>query len=195
MAAETNSTASNLAEYQHTISMNRLGLWIFIFSEVFLFGGIAVTRIVLWGNTRPHLEQLPAFILTSALLLSSFFMNRADLAIRFGDLKQFQRGILATMLLGIIFLVGVVGVEWPFAGLSVSGNVYGAVFYLMTGMHAFHVLTGIIFLAIIYRNGRKGLYTPQKHWPVEAAAVYWHFVDVVWIFFYPAIYLMGLPVG
>jgi cytochrome c oxidase subunit III len=195
MAAETNSTANNLAEYRHTISMNRLGLWIFIFSEVFLFGGIAVTRIVLWGNTRPHLEQLPAFILTSALLLSSFFMNRADLAIRFGDLKQFQRGILATMLLGIIFLVGVVGVEWPFAGLSVSGNVYGAVFYLMTGMHAFHVLTGIIFLAIIYRNGRKGLYTPQKHWPVEAAAVYWHFVDVVWIFFYPAIYLMGLPVG
>lgn len=195
MAQDVSTTAESLVEYQRTTSMNRLGLWIFIFSEVFLFGGIAVARIVLWGNTRPHLEQLPAFILTSALLLSSFFMNRAEVAMRYGDRKQFQNGILATMLLGVIFLFGVVGVEWPFSGLSISGNVYGAVFYLMTGMHALHVLTGIVFLAIIYRNGRKGLYTPQKHWPVEAAAVYWHFVDVVWIFFYPAIYLIGLAVG
>jgi len=53
------------------------------------------------------------------------------------------------------------------------------------------VLSGIIFLAIVIRNSRKSLYTAEKHWAVEAAAVYWHFVDVVWIFFYPAIYLIG----
>jgi cytochrome c oxidase subunit 3 len=61
-------------------------------------------------------------------------------------------------------------------------------------MHALHVLTGVIFLLIIYRNGKRGLYTPQKHYAVEAAAVYWHFVDVVWIFFYPALYLIGTAV-
>ena len=62
---------------------------------------------------------------------------------------------------------------------------------MMTGMHAFHVLTGLIFLALIYRNARKNLYTPEKHWQVEAGVVYWHFVDVVWMFFYPALYLIG----
>jgi len=61
----------------------------------------------------------------------------------------------------------------------------------MTGMHAFHVLTGVLFLIIILRNGVRGIYTAEKHWAVEAAAVYWHFVDVVWIFFYPALYLIG----
>ena len=67
----------------------------------------------------------------------------------------------------------------------------GAVFYMMTGMHAFHVLTGLIFLLVVWNNARKGIYSEEKHWGVEAAAVYWHFVDLVWIFFYPALYLIG----
>lgn len=189
--AESVQVADEQAAYRYRVSMNRLGLWIFLASEVFLFGGIAISRIILWGPTRPELEQLPAFLLTSALLLSSFFMNRAETAVTYGDRKTFQTGILATIVLGLVFLVGVVFIEWPLSHLSPAEDIYGAVFYLMTGMHAIHVLTGIIFLLIIYRNSRKGLYTPGKHWPVEAAAVYWHFVDVVWIFFYPAIYLMG----
>lgn len=196
MAANVESmpVQDNMAEYLHRASMNRLGLWIFIASEVFLFGGILISRFILWGSTRPELEQLPAFLLTSALLMSSFFMNRAETAIAFGDRKNFQRGLLATISLGILFLLGVVFYEWPFSHLSPSENVYGAVFFLMTGMHAIHVFSGVILLLIIYRNGRKGIYTPQKHFPVEAAAIYWHFVDVVWFFFYPAIYLMGAPI-
>ena len=62
---------------------------------------------------------------------------------------------------------------------------------MMTGMHALHVITGLVFLGIILRKGRMGLYSAEKHWGVEAAAIYWHFVDVVWIFFYPALYLIG----
>ena len=181
----------NLTEYKAQEARNRLALWLFVISELFLFGGILVARVVLWGETRPHLEQGPAFILTAALLVSSFFMNRAETAIAHGDQKNFERGILATIALGTIFLVGVIAVEWPLSHLSAATDVYGAVFFLMTGMHAFHVLTGVIFLGLIYRNGKKGLYSPEKHWAVEAAAIYWHFVDVVWIFFYPAIYLIG----
>jgi cytochrome c oxidase subunit III len=70
----------------------------------------------------------------------------------------------------------------------------GAAFFMMTGMHAFHVLTGLILLIIVWINGRRGLYD-EKHYPVEAAAVYWHFVDVVWIFFYPALYLIGTVIA
>jgi cytochrome c oxidase subunit III len=184
----------SMTEYLHRASMNRLGLWIFIASEVFLFGGILISRVILWRDTRPELEQLPAFLLTTALLLSSFFMNRAETAIAFGDRKNFQRGLLATIALGTLFLLGVVFYEWPFSHLSPSENVYGAVFFLMTGMHAIHVFSGVILLLVIYRNGRKGNYTPQMHFHVEAAAIYWHFVDVVWFFFYPALYLMGSPI-
>jgi len=56
-------------------------------------------------------------------------------------------------------------------------------------------LTGVILLLVIFNNGRKGLYTSERHWAVEAGAVYWHFVDVVWIFFYPALYLIGSLTG
>ncbi|MBI3961299.1 MAG: heme-copper oxidase subunit III, partial [Deinococcus sp.] len=67
----------------------------------------------------------------------------------------------------------------------------GSVFYMMTGMHALHVFTGVLFLLFVYNHGRKGRYSAERHWPVEACANYWHFVDVVWIFFYPALYLIG----
>jgi cytochrome c oxidase subunit 3 len=121
-------------------------------------------------------------------------MNRAETAVAYGDRRNFLTGILITIVLGTIFFLGVIFVEWPLSGLSPSENIYGAVFFFMTGMHAFHVLTGVIFLIIIYRNGRKGLFTPQRHFPVEAAAVYWHFVDLVWFFFYTSIYIMGRPI-
>jgi cytochrome c oxidase subunit 3 len=88
-------------------------------------------------------------------------------------------------------LLGVVGVEWQIAPFTAADNALGSLFYTMTGFHALHVLTGVIFLWIVYNNSKKGLYTVERHWPVEAAAIYWHFVDVVWIFFYPALYLMG----
>ncbi|MFC1996504.1 heme-copper oxidase subunit III [Chloroflexota bacterium] len=181
----------SLSEYKSQLARNRLGLWLFMISETFLFGGLMISRIVLWGDTRPHLEQGLAFVLTGALLVSSFFMNRAETAMGLGDLKEFKRSILWTIGLGTAFLVGVVALEWPTSHLSASEDVYGAVFFMMTGMHALHVLTGIIFLSVVYRNGKNGLYTPERHWAVEAAAIYWHFVDVVWIFFYPAIYLIG----
>ena len=95
------------------------------------------------------------------------------------------------MVLGIGFLVGVVGVEWRLAPFGPGDGPAGGVFYMMTGMHAFHVLTGVIFLGIVLRNGMRGRYTAERHWAVEAAANYWHFVDLVWIFFYPALYLIG----
>jgi cytochrome c oxidase subunit 3 len=121
-------------------------------------------------------------------------MNRAETSMEHGDRKGFVLGMSITLVLGIAFLLGVVGVEWPQAiheGVTPSSGAEGAIFFMMTGMHAFHVLTGVILLTVVLRNGSRGLYSQGKHWAVEAAAVYWHFVDVVWIFFYPALYLIG----
>jgi cytochrome c oxidase subunit III len=82
-------------------------------------------------------------------------------------------------------------VEWQIAPFGPADSIAGSIFYVMTGFHAFHVLTGVIFLFVVLRNGLRGRYSAEKHWAVEAAVVYWHFIDVVWFFFYPALYLIG----
>lgn len=189
----TTSTLS-LSEYRRKTATNRIGLWLFILSDLFVFGGLFVSRFYLLGAAeRPEVSQIVGLIVTVILLVSSFFMNRAEIAAAHDDRKAFLRNTLITIVLGTLFLIGVVGVEWQ---ISPHGPDYSAaysLFYIMTGFHAFHVLTGVLFLVIVYRLGRRGLFSAERHWPVEAAAVYWHFVDVVWVFFYPALYLIGRP--
>lgn len=189
--------------YNYKTGTNRIGLWLFLLSDGFVFAGLLVMRANLLGLTRPHqLDQNLGLAVTAVLLISSFFMNRGETAMAYGDKKAFMNNTLITFVLGLGFFLGVVFVEWRLAaheGLTAGfGNPatgpLGGVFYMMTGMHAFHVLTGLIFLAVVWNNARKDLYTAEKHWGVEAAAVYWHFVDLVWIFFYPALYLIGKAV-
>src|SRR5215208_4858247 len=182
--------------YDYKAGTNRLGLWLFLISDSFVFGGLMIMRINLLGLSRPELNQLLGLGVTAVLLISSFFMNRGETLIHNGDRRGFLNNTAVTFLLGLGFLLGVVLIEWPLAsseGLTPSSGVAGAAFYMMTGRHAFHVLTGLILLVIVWLNGRRGLYD-SKNYPVEAAAVYWHFVDVVWIFFYPALYLIGTAV-
>ncbi len=186
-------TVEDENSYEYKTGTNRLGLWLFLISDSFVFGGLMVMRVNLLGLTRPNLNQLLGLGVTAVLLISSFFMNRGETLMKNGDRKGFLTNTLITFVLGLGFLVGVIFVEWRLAaaeGLTPSSGPAGAAFYMMTGMHAFHVFTGLILLAIVWLNGRRGLYD-EKQYPVEAAAVYWHFVDVVWIFFYPALYLIG----
>lgn len=195
MSAHPSSSAADpRTAPAYKLLTNRIGLWLFFISDGFVFIGLLATRFYLLGDQRPHLEQFLGLIVTAMLLVSSFFMNRAEISIAHGDRKGFVNSTIITIALGIGFLVGVIGFEWRMAPFGPSDGPQGAVFYMMTGMHAFHVLTGVIFLGIVLRNGLRGLYTPAEHWAVEAAANYWHFVDVVWIFFYPALYLIGTAV-
>jgi cytochrome c oxidase subunit 3 len=189
------TNTDTVKDYLFKSATNRLGLWLFILSDSFVFGGLLVSRFYLFGGERPELNPYLGLVVTTMLLLSSFFINRAEIAVSFGDQKGFLRGTLITIVLGALFLIGVVGVEWQIVPFSAGDNAMASIFFTMTGFHAFHVLTGVIFLVIVYRNGRKGLYSQEQHFPVEAAAVYWHFVDVVWVFFYSALYLMGVPTG
>ncbi len=173
-----------------SVRMDRLGLWIFCFSELFLFGGLLAARFMLWGDTRPELSQTLGLITTSVLLVSSFFMARAETAIAHNDRKTFLNSLIVTFILGAIFLLGVVGLEWR-GEIHPGDGAFGAVFFMMTGIHAIHVLSGLILIAIMWNRGRKGEFDAEHHWAVEATAIYWHFIDVVWVFFYPAIYLIG----
>ena len=172
----------------------RLGLWLFFVSEVFLFGALLAVRFHFWGTTRPDLDQRLGVGVTSILLASSFTMNRAEAAMARGDRLNFLGSLVLTGGLGIAFLVGVIGFEWQ-GELRPSDGVFGSILFTMTGLHAFHVLTGLMLIGLVLARGARKRYTPQSHWGVEACAIYWHFVDLVWVFYYPAIYLMGTPVS
>jgi cytochrome c oxidase subunit 3 len=200
MTAQTAQTAQTAhaaphESYGYKLATNRLGLWLFILSDSFVFIGLLVARFYLLGGQRPELDQSLGLIVTTVLLISSFFMNRAETSIAHGDQRQFVISTLVTMLLGAGFLAGVIGFEWRLAPFGPADGMEGAVFYMMTGMHAFHVFTGVLFLLVVLRNGVRGKYSAERHWAVEACANYWHFVDVVWIFFYPALYLIGTKIG
>jgi cytochrome c oxidase subunit III len=174
--------------------INQLGLWLFFLSETMIFVILLTARFSLTGAGRPAgLNQALGFILTLVLLASSISAYRAETAIRFGDRRLFLQSLLLTIGMGLLFLAGVVGLEWREAGHMgiVPQSGYGIAFFSMTGMHALHVLSGITLLIVIYFNGRRGAYSPQSHWGVEASVKYWHFVDLVWVFFYPALYLLG----
>jgi cytochrome c oxidase subunit 3 len=206
MAVATQSVSHAHAEHAHeehghsyefTLRNNRLGLWLFFISEAFLFGGLLVSRFVLWGNTRPEVDQVIGLIVTVVLLISSISMFVAETAIGRGDRKLFLTCLPITAILGTIFLIGVIVFEWGAFPAIYKGHltpwddVYGAVVFAMTGMHALHVLSGIVFIIIVWNLGRKNYYSKEEHWGVEACAIYWHYVDVIWMFFYPAIYLIG----
>lgn len=190
---EADITADREA-FSYKLVTNRLGLWFFLLSDGFIFGGLFVSRFNLLGLTRPDVNQILGVIVTSVLLISSFFANRAEVSLVLGNRRQALVSLAVTIILGVIFLAGVLGVEWRIAPFGPADGAQGAVFYSMTGFHAFHVLTGVIFLSIVLRNLARNRYSPEKHWAVEAAVVYWHFIDVVWIFFYPALYLLGTVV-
>lgn len=175
---------------QARLELNRFGMWLFILSETMIFLALLATRFTLVGTDVPaEADQAVALAITSILLLSSGSAYMAEVAARAGDEVLFRRAMLATMLLGLVFMVGV-GFEWREAFHAFPPDTpFGSVFFVMTGIHAFHVLTGMLFLFIVYRWARGNL--DSTRWPVEASVKYWHFVDVVWVFFYPALYLIS----
>lgn len=179
--------------YAQRLRNNRLGLWLFCFSEIFLFIAFLAARFYLWRDAdgtvvRPELNQFLGLATTSVLLISSGFMAWAEAAINAGNRKTFSRALFMTFLMGLTFLVGVVGLEWR-GEVSPGDGAFGAVFFGMTGIHALHVVSGLFLIAVVWFNRNR--YTDEQHWGVEATAIYWHYIDVVWVFFYPALYLIG----
>ena len=104
--------------------------------------------------------------------------------------KDMANGLIIAVLLGILF-TGFQAYEYSHAAFGFSGNIYGATFFMATGFHGFHVLVGTIFLFVCLVRALKGHFTPKQHLGFEFAAWYWHFVDVIWLFLFAAIYVWG----
>ncbi len=174
------------------LRIRRRGLWLFFVSETFLFLALISGRYALVGLERPaELNQALGLLITSILLLSSLTAYRAETSVAWGDQARFLRSTLATIVLGSLFLVGV-GVEWAqaFAHFPPRER-FGTVFFTLTGMHGLHVLSGIVLLLFVLLHGRRGHFAADRYWAVEGVVKYWHYVDVVWIFIYPTLYLVS----
>jgi len=170
--------------------------WFWAFFDASLFAGEAInfTRAEFTGGVWPpkgietfnpwHLPLLNTLI----LLTSATTLTWAHHALLEGDRQGLKWGLWCTVGLGLLFSF-LQGYEYSHAHFAFSGNIYGATFFMATGFHGFHVIVGTLFLAVCLLRVYIGDFTPTKHFAFEAAAWYWHFVDVVWIFLFAFIYV------
>ena len=127
---------------------------------------------------------------TLILLLSGTTVTWAHHALLNNDRKGLVRGLALTVVLGILFTV-CQAYEYGHAAFKFAGHIYGSTFFMATGFHGAHVIIGTIFLAVCLYRALRGHFTPKQHFGFEAAAWYWHFVDVVWLFLFICIYVIG----
>ncbi|HEY4634193.1 MAG TPA: cytochrome c oxidase subunit 3 [Candidatus Limnocylindrales bacterium] len=187
------------------ISNPVLGMLLFITSEVMFFSGLFAAyfnvraNAAQWPPINPetgeqfHLAILP-FVgpATVLLILSSFTCQFGVWAIRRGDRTLFLRNFAVTFVLGVTFLI-MQGIDYALLaseGITLSAGTFGTTYFTLTGFHGAHVFGGVIMLAVVLYRGMAGQFSPRHHDAVEAASLYWHFVDVVWILLFSLLYLL-----
>jgi cytochrome c oxidase subunit 3 len=182
-----------------------LGMLLFLTSEVMFFAGLFAAYFSvrahspLWPTINPetneafHLEILPLVgPATVLLILSSFTCQFAVWGIRRGDRVAFVRNIAVTFIIGITFLImqAIDYAELGREGLTLASGTYGTTYFTLTGFHGAHVFGGVVMLGVVLYRGMAGQFSARHHDAVEAASLYWHFVDVVWILLFSLLYLL-----
>lgn len=181
------------------IPSGKLGMWVFLASEIMLFGAFISSYVVLrmgsplFGVPSEEILGRPlATLNTFILITSSITMVLALAAIQRDNINRFSIYLIATMLLGLGFL-GVKAFEYQHKiheGLTLSSSLFGSFYYTLTGLHALHMIGGLIFNLYILINGRRGNFSGGRWERVEYAGLYWHFVDLVWVILFPIFYLV-----
>jgi len=180
----------------------RYGMTLFIASEVMFFVAFfwAFFNSSLFPKVTPAVwppqgvQVLPAFEVpfmnTLILLLSGCTVTWAHHALREGNRSGMLTGLLMTIVLGIMF-TSFQAFEYIHAAFKFTDGIYSSTFYMATGFHGFHVLIGTTFLIVCFFRAKAGHFKPNHHFGFEAAAWYWHFVDVVWLFLFICVYWWG----
>lgn len=178
------------------IPAGKVGVWWFLASEIPVFGGLITSYIVVrlgssgWSEAAAHLSVPLALLNTFVLLTSSLTMVQAFAAVEGRNPGRVRSFLALTVLLGLGFL-GIKGFEYASEigqGFIPSTGIFWSFYYGMTGLHALHVLGGVIVNFILLVEALRDTLRPNQH-RVELAGLYWHFVDIVWIFLFPLLYL------
>lgn len=225
MSSSTGSAAAlhktgTLAHHFETLEQQNqsaaLGMWAFLVQEVMFFGGLFTVYLV-YRTLHPaafmqgshHLPIDLGTFNTAVLIGSSLTMALAVRCAQLGKGKQAALFILATMALALVFM-GVKGVEYshkwhdslvpglkwnPGEGADPHLNLFFALYFVMTGCHALHMLIGLVLMVFVARKAWRGGYSSANFLGVECLGLYWHFVDLVWIFLFPLLYLLHGPGG
>jgi len=189
-----------------------IGMWTFLASEVLFFGGLFTAYIVYrWSYPKAfaqgsrELDVVLGTLNTAVLITSSFTMALAVMGGRRGSRRMQVGCLLLTAALGLAFL-GIKGFEYahkfetghvPGGHFAWSGpdphlvEMFFLLYFIMTGVHALHMIVGVGVITVLARRAWRRPFTPGRHDPLEMAGLYWHFVDVIWIFLFPLLYLIG----
>lgn len=189
-----------------------LGMWLFLASEVMFFGGLFCAYIVYrtrfpeaWHAGSDDLNLVLGTFNTFALLCSSLTMALSVRSAQLGRKNQLVLFLLSTLVLGCIFLgvkaveysakfahhtVPGAGFEWHGAGSPENVQLFFVLYFIMTGMHAFHMIIGLGGLAILLVMALMGRFNEKRFMGVELFGLYWHLVDIIWVFLFPLLYLI-----
>ena len=203
--SENNPLASMPHDTHGGISNPVLGMLLFITSEVMFFGGLFAAYFSIRANAaqwppintetgQPFALAILPFVgpATILLIISSATCQYAVWGIRADNRTQFLRAMTVTVVLGIIFLI-FQGIDYTVLGsegLTLSSGTYGTTYYTLTGFHGAHVFGGVVMLSVVLYRGMAGQFSAKHYDAVEAASLYWHFVDVVWILLFSLLYLL-----
>ncbi len=204
--------AHHFESYAQQNQAGALGMWAFLVQEVMFFGGLFTVYLV-YRTLHPsaflegsaHLPVDLGTLNTVVLIGSSLTMALAVREAQLGRGRNAALFIAATMALALAFL-GVKSVEYghkwhdglvpglhwaPGPGADPHLNLFYALYFVMTGCHALHMLIGLVLMVFVARKAWRGGYSPRNHLGIECLGLYWHFVDLVWIFLFPLLYLLG----
>jgi cytochrome c oxidase subunit 3 len=199
----------NLAQQSEAAT---LGMWVFLVTEVLFFGGLFATYAIYrawypeaFAAASHELDVMLGSINTVVLITSSLTMALGVHAAQMGERKVLLAFLAVTMILGAAFL-GIKGVEYyhKLVEHHVPGptfqfekehlrhaQIFFSLYFMMTGLHALHMVIGLGIMLVMFWLAWRGTITPEYHSPVEVSGLYWHFVDIVWIFLFPLLYLLG----
>jgi cytochrome c oxidase subunit I+III len=176
----------------------KLGMWIFLAGEVILFGALLASYVMVrlnspsWPTPGEILDISHGTLNTFILLTSSLTLVLGLAAIRNGNQLRLRVGLILTFILGVAFLLSKAS-EWRGLishGFTLRSGLPGSTYYVTTGVHGLHVLAGLVGLLYLIVKTQTGAFTVEDHDTIENFALYWHFVDIVWVFIFPMFYLI-----
>ena len=175
-------------ESSFPVSKGQLGVWILLTAVIMLFAGLSSAYIVLRGVPAWQNIQLPSLLWpnTAVLLLSSVAMEFSKRSARRNQLERMKQWLAASALLGSMFLVGQVAAwrQLVRAGVYLPSTLQSSFFYVITGVHGFHLLGGVIALTFVLGKALKNRLTAFNHEPLKLCATYWHFMDALWVYLF-----------
>jgi cytochrome c oxidase subunit 3 len=174
-----------------------LGMVLFVASEAMFFAALFGAYFTIYAGANQWPPKgidtnigVPA-VLTAILISSSFTLQAGVAAVRKGRMDRLRRWLEVTLILGIAFLA-LQAFDYSQLDFSIRQGVFPSLFFVMTGLHMAHVIGGVVLLGMVYVQTRSGQLSMERHEPIESAAIYWHFVDIVWIGLFSVFYVATL---